>query len=64
MTIHLSTQSNNRIQHLAQVLKIDEDNVLKLAIEALERELEFKQELNEWDFLSDEALQIFENNTQ
>jgi hypothetical protein len=64
MKIELSKDMNKRLLEVANLLDLDEDEIVKRAVliylDDIQKQLELKKELKSWDMLSDEALENFE----
>ncbi|MCF7830856.1 hypothetical protein K9M41_02585 [Candidatus Gracilibacteria bacterium] len=64
MTFELSSPVAKNLQHMAGILKIKEDALLERAVKyyvfVLGKEMNIKEEFNDWDAMSDESLDNFE----
>jgi predicted transcriptional regulator len=64
MSIELSKDINKRLLEVADLLDLDEDEIIKRAIllylDDIQKRVALKKENKSWDRLSDEALENFE----
>ena len=64
MSIELSNDIKKKLSEVSDVLNLDEDDIVNRAVvlylDNIEKYLELKREMKDWDALSDEALENFE----
>lgn len=64
MQIQISKNIDKKIKEASKLLGLDEEEIVDRAIllylDNIEKYVEFKKEIREWDRLSDEALSNFE----
>ncbi len=64
MQVHFREQTLTRIRQVSREIGVQEENFIQKAVlyylDAIQEQFELKQEMNEWDKLSDEALTNFE----
>ncbi len=64
MDIELSADTGQKVEKVAQLFGINQqqvvDRALLLYLDNISKYLDLKQEITEWDMLSDEALMNFE----
>ena len=66
MEVKLSKEVKQRVEHVAQTLGMEENQVVNQALilylDTIKKHVELKKELEAWDRASDEALANFEKN--
>jgi len=64
MQVNFHEQTMMQIIKISRELGVDEENLIQRAVlfylDAIQKQVDLKQEMNEWDMLSDEALMNFE----
>ena len=65
MQIQISTEIDKKLKQVSDISGFSEKDIIERAIlfylDTIEKQLGLKYELKEWDILSDEALENFEN---
>lgn len=64
MQVNFHEQTMMQIIKISRELGVREENLIQRAVlfyfDAIQKQVDLKQEMNEWDMLSDEALTNFE----
>ncbi len=64
MQVRFHEQTMVQLVSISKKLGIQEENLIQRAVlfylDAIQKQVELRQEMNEWDMLSDEALANFE----
>ena len=65
MQIQISTEIDKKLKQVSDISGFSEKDIIERAIlfylDTIQKQLQLKSEFKEWDMLSDEALENFEN---
>lgn len=65
MQIQISTEIDKKLKQVSDISGFSEKDIIERAIlfylDTIQKQMQLKSEFKEWDMLSDEALENFEN---
>ncbi|PKP57565.1 MAG: hypothetical protein CVT88_04910 [Candidatus Altiarchaeales archaeon HGW-Altiarchaeales-1] len=68
MQVQISEEAYSEVKNASNILGFNEQNIIERAIvvylDMIQKQIELKQEFQQWDELSDETLNNFENALQ